>query len=120
MRTYRIPLLLWFFLAFLMAILPAAIFAYPVGGLIYIAVYFFGGGPGAEASELSKMFAQALCTPGILFDLFLKRPNVGGDLNLTMMIYGFPHAWIIFTIILSLLGFTRLNRKFAESPNPAV
>ena len=40
MRTYRIPLLLWFFMAFVVAMLPALIFAWPISGCIYVVAFF--------------------------------------------------------------------------------
>jgi hypothetical protein len=99
-------------MAFVIAILPAVIFAYPFGFCVYVAAFFFGGGPMEQASQFSKMFAEALCAP--VFFSSLLFPNPGGELGLTLLAFGFPYAWFFFTIVLSLLGFSRWNRKIVK------
>ena len=112
MPAYRVPLLLWFFMATAIAILPAAFFAYPIGIGVYAAVFILGGGPAGQASALSKMFAEALCMPAGLFSLLF--PNPGGNLLHALLMVGFPYGWLLFTIIFSLLGFSRWNRNVAK------
>jgi len=116
MRTYRIPLLRWFLMAPIFAVLPAAIFAWPIGFCIYIVGFILVGGPGGEASQFSKMCGEALFVPVAPFSLLF--PNPGGNLNHALLVFGFPYAWLLFTIILLLLGFSRWNRSTVEPSQP--
>jgi len=107
MQTHRIPLLLRLFIASVIAVFPAAIFAYPFGFCVFSAAVVISGGWGSDS-----LFGNILFAPALPF--FLLFPNSGGGLSFVVFALGFPYAWLFFTIILTWLGNKRWKRNIVK------
>jgi len=109
-RTYRIPLRLWFFMSSIVALLPAAILALPVGFCIVIV-----------ALLLPTSIISVLASPGTFLENMLLVPflppdyytdKCGGVLLIPGLTFlGLPYSWFFSTTFLCLLGFSHWNRN---------
>jgi len=109
-RKYRIPLRLCFFLSPIVALLPAAILALPVGFCIVLATLLLPTSIISVFAFPGTFLENMLLVPFLPPDYYTDK--CGGALLIPGLAFlGLPYSWFFSTAFLCLLGFSHWNRN---------
>jgi len=113
-RTYQIPLWLWFFMSSIVALLPAAILALPVGFCIVIAALLLPASIISVLASPGTFLENMLLVPFLPPDYYIDK--CGGVVLVPGLAFlGLPYSWFFSTSFLCLLGFSHWNRNTESS-----